>query len=145
MPTLKPPLDERESRHWDGLPPQTVFAVFEDELRARLAEERLLCLGIPHSNLHVLSGEEGANVLLPDSPNEGPDFLSKALGALTDQTTFLEEYAKELRLGRALIAARFETAEDRGEIEALLLDSGGQHVTYTSGWTITVVGSGHRA
>ena len=100
MPTLEPPIDATEPTDWNRLPPQTVFAIFEDELRARLAEERLLCLGIPHSRLHALSGDDGASALLPDAPSKEPDFLSKALGALTDQTRFLEAYAEKMRQGR---------------------------------------------
>ena len=75
----------------------------------------------------------------------GEDPLAK----MTDKE-LTAAYAKKLREGHALIAVGYnadtkeESDADRMTIEAILIDSGGLNMSYTSDWTITVVGRGSR-
>ena len=149
MPTLEPPTDKPDDRSWARLPSQTVFALVEGEAEAEAAKQRLMRAGIDVEQIRVLAGPDGAAMLDPDREDGVlPRFLSRALSELTDETRFVASYARQLREGRALIAVGYEADEketakaDRMTIEAILIDSGGVEMSYTSDWTITGVGKG---
>ena len=147
MPPLEPPTEQQRGRSWGPLPPQTVFALFEGPGQAEQAKQRLIQAGIGEAQIRILEGEQGAAALEPDRDENGrPSFLSRALAELTDETTYLESYAKSLREGKVLTAVGYEAESkeqaesDRMTIEAILIDSGGLHMSYTSDWTLTAVG-----
>lgn len=147
MPTLEPPTDKPKNETWGALPSQTVFALFENEAQAEAAKDRLRQAGIAEEQIRVLAGPDGAATLQPEREESLlPRFLARALAELTDETKFLEAYAKNLGQGRALIAVGYDAADkeaaaaDRMTIEAILIDSGGVDMSYTSDWTITAVG-----
>jgi hypothetical protein len=148
VPTLEPKYtgNERDERKWDVLPAQTVFALLE-AARTDQAIERLTKAGIAEDDLEVLRGKDGVRRLEPSSTEAGgvEGFLSKVLHQITDETTLLESYGRGLEQGMALIAVRFDAEnkkkanEKRSIIEAVLLDSGGAKMSYTSNWTLTEV------
>jgi hypothetical protein len=129
------------------LPPQTVFALFDSAAGAEDAVQRLRKMAIPGDHLQVLTGDEGAQILEPDGERTGgvKGVISAVVKEITDETTTLDAYRREMRAGRCLLAVRFDAedkskAEDkRTTIEAVLLDSGGSQMSYTSNWTLTKV------
>ena len=152
MPPLEPPAEQpKDAKSWGSLPTETVFAVFQNRSGAEAAKERLLHAGIVQEQIQILSGPEGAERLDPKrDPSAMPNFLERAVAQLTDHTTKREAYARNLAEGLALIAVGYHaetkeaTEEDRMTIEAILIDAGGLDLSYTSDWTLTVVGGRRR-
>jgi hypothetical protein len=152
MPPLEPPAEQsKDPKSWASLPTETVFAVFQNRSGAEAAKERLLHAGIAQEQIQILAGPEGAERLDPTRDDGAqPNLLERAAAQLTDHTTKREAYARNLREGLVLIAVGYRaetkeaTEEARMTIEAILIDAGGLDLSYTSDWTLTVVGGRKR-
>lgn len=145
MPTLEPkPAGDHK---YDVLPPQTVFALFENPEMTDKAVQRLTKTGVPADHIEVLTGEEGARRLEPGASRVGgvKGFVSAFMQEITDETTALTHYKQHMLGGESLLAVHFaaqdkkKAQDERATITAVLLDSGASHMSYTSNWTLTKI------
>jgi hypothetical protein len=137
MPPLEPKPFEPNEKEWQPFQSPTVFAVFDGRAQADVAARRLVKAGIDEDRIRLLSGRPGLADL--DASGKRQGLLTRAARRLSDVTTYLENYDQALQAGKVLAAVRFLGEEDRTTIEAILIDSGGVRMCYTTDWTITEI------
>ena len=147
MPRLEPAPGEDLHRRWKASPAHNVFAVFESQSQAEAAARRLQNGGVSEESIRILIGDAGIEELDPTGQLHGlQGRVARALQQFGGEIALLESYAEHVRAGKAAMTVGFHDKEDRLSIEAILIDSGGAHMSYISDMTITaIVDRGHPA
>ncbi len=113
-----------------GYPRDYVLGIFDERAATESVVTELIAAGFGESELLVLTQPSDARQVDEEGAHHGIDAAAeRTVQELGDKDT-LDEYAKALRAGCAVIGARAEDEDQREQANTIMQESGGQSIRY---------------
>jgi hypothetical protein len=118
-------------------PMHRIAAIVDDEPAVQTALGELARIGIDRSEVDVLAGESGAELMDPTGERHGVfGRLLRLLQMTAEEGNALEAHNQALLSGKHVIYVNAKGEKDKDEVASALTAAGGHHLAYFGRWVV---------